>query len=387
VIAAESGVERHRPRPIIAAFVLEQTLGHVTHAANLRKLVSSTEDFQPVFVPVPFDMAGRRLPVWSNWTIRAGVRAALGLRRLRRAEPPVVPDVMFVHTQVPAVLLGGRMRRTPTVVSLDATPLQYDQLGEFYAHDRAPAFVERLKHRANRRCFARARQLVTWSEWAKQGLADGYGIHPTKVSVVAPGVDIDLWRRPEQKASAERTSVGILFVGGDLRRKGGDLLVRAVRRLRSEADLPEVELHLVTPADIEDEPGIFVHPGLAPNSPELIEQYHAADIFALPTLGDCLPMVLAEAAAAGLPIVATDVGAIAELVRPGETGELVAPGDLESLTDSLRRLVLDAELRHRYGTAASHLAERDHNARVNAARIVDMLVEASAGQLRGSDKA
>ena len=41
---------------------------------------------------------------------------------------------MFVHSQVPAVLLG-RWMRTPTVVWLDATPIQYDSLGEFYQHE------------------------------------------------------------------------------------------------------------------------------------------------------------------------------------------------------------------------------------------------------------
>ena len=114
-----------------------------------------------------------------------------------------------------------------------------------------------------------------------------------------------------------------------MRRKGGDLLIEAVRALRAEDSLPIVELHLVTGAEVSEEPGVFVHRGLTANSHRLIEQYHLADIFCLPTLGDCLPMVLAEAAAAGLPLVSTDVGAIHEIVVPGVTGALVPPGDLQ----------------------------------------------------------
>ena len=169
----------------------------------------------------------------------------------------------------------------------------------------------------------------------------------------------------------------ILFVGGDLRRKGGDLLIEAVRRLRAEDGLPDIELHLVTTAPVDDEPGVVVHRGLTSNSPALIEQYHLADVFALPTLGDCLPMVLAEAAATGLPLVSTDVGAIHEIVRQGDTGELVPAGDVDALTDALRRLVADEPLRRSYGEAALRLARSDHDARANAGRIVSILAAAA----------
>ena len=84
-------------------------------------------------------------------------------------------------------------------------------------------------------------------------------------------------------------------------------------------------------------------------------------------------MVLAEAAAAGLPLVATDVGAINEIVRPGVTGELVPPNEGGALYAALRRLVSDPELRSRCGARARRLAENDHDARANAVTIVDIL--------------
>jgi glycosyltransferase involved in cell wall biosynthesis len=278
---------------------------------------------------------------------------------------------MFVHTQVPAVLLGPWMRRVPTVVSIDATPEQYDELGEFYAHVRGPALVERFKHRMNRRCFERAAHLVTWSEWARQGLVRKYGIHPDRITVIPPGVDIRQWR-PEPSPASDGP-VRVLFVGADLKRKGGDVLIEAVRRLRDDPTVPDIELHLVTNASVAACPGVVLHAGLSPNSSELIAQYRAADIFCLPTLGDCLPMVLAEAAATGLPIVSTDVGAIREIVRPDETGTLVPPGDIDALVGALRQLVADPELRRRYGQASGELANRDHDARANAMRIVQLL--------------
>ena len=117
----------------------------------------------------------------------------------------------------------------------------------------------------------------------------------------------------------------VLFVGGDLVRKGGDVLVDAVEDLRR--DSVPVEVDLVTRDDLAPREGVRVHHGLTPNSDEIVDLYRRADVFCLPTLGDCLPMVLSEAGALGLPVVSTDVGAIDEIVREGETGLLVPPSD------------------------------------------------------------
>ena len=362
-----------------ALFVMEQTLGHVTHARNLEALLPSNGELEPEFVPVRFETPYRAVPGWSNWTVRAGLRAGSHLLARRVRHPR--PAAMFVHTQVAAVLLGPWMRRTPTVVSVDATPKQYDELGEVYAHDRSHPRIEDLKYRANRACFQRASHLVSWSHWGKDGLVNGYGIQPEKVSVIRPGVDIERWSRPASGEPRLEDPIRILFVGGDLRRKGGDSLVAVISRLRSDRDLPPLELHLVTGSDVERTPGVFVHHGLRPNSPELIALYHSADIFCLPTMGDCLPMVLAEAAAAGLPLVSTEVGAIGEIVRNGETGELVVPGDLDALALALRRLISDSSLRARYGATARRLAEAEHNAKTNAGRIAAILESLADGRL------
>lgn len=366
---------------LTAWFLLEQTLGHVTHGKNLQHLVPQLTAIVPTFMPVDAAVGDRaqRLPGWSNWTVRAGVRARTRLRKRHRAVG-LLPDALFVHSQVPAVLLGRWMRRIPTVVSLDATPLQYDELGEFYAHDTGGRLAERAKFRANVRCFERARHLVAWSAWAKHGLTDAYGVPDEKVTVIAPGVDVTRWRRPSDRASRSDQSSGIdapplriLFVGGDLDRKGGALLLRASTLLRERPDVAHFEVHLVTTADIDPPDGVVVHRGLTANSPELIEQYHQADVFCLPTLGDCLPMVLAEAAAAGLPLISTNVGAIAEIVRDGETGTLIEPDDLGQLESALHRMLTDSEFRHRCGDNASNLAEDAHDARANARRIIEVL--------------
>ena len=361
--------------PLRAIFVLEQTLGHVTHSANLRSLLADEPQLDPTFLPIRPEVDGfaRFIPGFTNWTIRAGVRARIALRRLTglRSKPPA--DAMFIHSQVPAILTGRWMRKIPTIVSLDATPVQYDSLGEFYAHEVSSPRVERWKWTANQRCFRRARHIVTWSQWALESLVDDYAIDRAVITVIPPGVDVDRWSRHEPRDDDVDRPVRVLFVGGDLRRKGGDLLLEAARRLRADPATPPFEVHVVTRSEVAEEPGLYVYGNLGPNDPRLIELYHRCDVFCLPTLGDCLPMVLSEAGAAEMALVSTDVGAIREIVRDGETGILIPPGDLEALVNALRRLVGVAGERRRMGAAAAELVRSNFDALHNARRIVDLL--------------
>jgi glycosyltransferase involved in cell wall biosynthesis len=84
-----------------------------------------------------------------------------------------------------------------------------------------------------------------------------------------------------------------------------------------------------------------------------------ADIFVFPTFyqNECFPLVLLEAMAHGLPCVATDEGAIPDIVRDGETGLIVKKQDAADLADKLETLLLDATLRSRMGATARSIYE------------------------------
>lgn len=358
-------------------FIVEQTLGHKTHTKNLQANINIDPDIE-VFWSLPsWEMEGiaKHLPLYkSNWTVRAGLQARRSLASMRRQAKI---DGFFFHTQVTASLAIDQMRRVPSIVSLDATPLQYDELGEFYAHKPNPDWFEKWKWRLNRSCFQTAKGLVTWSHWAKGSLVDDYQIDSGKITVIPPGVNVVEWARPDIPNGDNRT-VRILFVGSDLRRKGGYDLLEAFRQLRMEVSTvegirPDIQLHLVTKDLLPEEPGLFVYNHMEPNSSALKQLYYDSQIFCLPTYGDCLPMVLSEAGAAGLPLVSTDVAAIPEIVRDKDTGFLVPVGDASALHKALQELILNPSLRYRLGDNARRLIEESHDAPKNALRLLDLL--------------
>ena len=205
-------------------FVLEQSLGHVTHAKNLLTNVARDPEVHAHWGLIDFEAIGiaGRIPLYrSNWTMRAGVRAYQEVARMNRKTRL---DALFFHTQVPAVLAQRWLRKIPGIVSLDATPRQYDELGAFYKHEQGPAWLEAWKWRLNRDCFRSARRIVAWAEWTKLGLVNGYEVPADKITVIPPGVNVREWRRPIPRVP-HTGPVKILFVGGDLERKGGLVLL------------------------------------------------------------------------------------------------------------------------------------------------------------------
>ncbi|MEZ4714214.1 MAG: glycosyltransferase family 4 protein [Caldilineaceae bacterium] len=361
-------------------FVLEQTLGHRTHTQNLLQNVPADLSVVAKWALVEEAVTGvaARIPIYkSNWTVRAGLRARRQIAALRRASRV---DALFFHTQVPAIFATNWIKKIPSVISLDATPLQYDTLGAQYQHEQGPDWLEHLKWRLNCRTYAQARHIVTWSTWTKQSLIADYCVPADKITVIPPGVNPNDWWNPRATRSLDEP-LKILFVGGNLERKGGHLLLAAFRTLRQQ--LPNLaqtcELHLVTKDALNPEDGVTVYNNMQPNSPELKALYHRCNVFCLPTLGDCLPMVLSEAGAAGLPLISTDVGGITEILRDGETGCLTAVGRVNELVDALRLMGENPQLRLEMGRKAEILVRQQFDAQKNTALLLTILKQSADG--------
>ena len=337
------------------AYVMEQTLGNITHYMNLRRAEVSTPGPLPCWLPIDY----REGPL--SWTLTGSWLA-------RRALSKVLDDVdgIFIHTTTLSALSIDYFRRKPTVLSTDGTLLNKRGMRREYGLPSEGRLSAHAKGALYRQVFAAASGLVAWSEWAKQSFVDDYGCREEDVAVIPPGVDLNKFSVGERDNPLPR----LLFVGGDFERKGGNQLLRVFReRFRGKA-----ELILVThDAAISAEPGIVVHRNVQPNSPELHELYRTSDIFVLPTRADCYSLVSMEALAAGLPIVATRVGGIPSMIHEGETGHLVDIDEGAALGDAIESLMADPARRRRMATRCREDAEQRFDAHKNARRLFEFV--------------
>jgi glycosyltransferase involved in cell wall biosynthesis len=360
-------------------FVIEQALGHVAYGMGLKQALAGRDDIELEWIEIPYPpgLFGKLPLIGGNWTLRGSTRAFRAIWEAHRKRPL---DALFIHTQTIGLFSGPHMARIPTLLSLDATPINYDELAGAYNDKVGSAPVERAKLLAHRTVMKQAAAFTTWSEWAKESLVRDYGMRESDVTVVYPGTVLSNFPAPSERKPHPGGPLQLLFVGGDFPRKGGDLLVNTVRQHFKG----RVELHLVTGADITPGDGVFVYRGVKPLSSPLLQRFAEADVFVLPTRGDCLAMVLGEAMAACLPIITTRVGAHAEAVDDGQSGFLIEKDDAAALRDRIDRLDRNRAQAFDMGQRSRKLGEERFDMTKNAHRIADLLLSISATRARAA---
>jgi glycosyltransferase involved in cell wall biosynthesis len=364
-------------------FVMDTAEGLLTMYKNLRKAVEGMENVDATWLPVKLnpkelveEIPLARIPPFStSWSLQ---RALLTRSRVHWLEKNGGSfDAAYFNTASPAFFLGRFRRRVPCVDALDATPIILKRYG--YNKPRADGnlLVRRLRHRLAQNVFRDAIHLLPWSRFAKESLIRDYGIPENRISIVPPGIDLEIWSDHLDSSRRLGTSSGnlmVLFVGGNFDRKGGDLLLSIARK----EEFQQCDFHFVTKGfKGPSGPNIFVHDNLAANSEALISLYRKADIFALPTRADFFPLAALEAMAMGLPVLITKVGGIDEIVMDGETGFTVPANSEEDFVDRLRVLVRDPELRIRLGRNGRRLAESRFDLETIAETIIQFLIKAA----------
>ncbi|MFG2004625.1 glycosyltransferase [Spirillospora sp. NPDC048911] len=202
--------------------------------------------------------------------------------------------------------------------------------------------------------------VMTTSFWAARHLVDHHGLAAERVHVVPPGVD------PAAPAAGTDGGTRLLCVGSLTPRKGHDLLVEA---LATVTDLPWSCVWAGpanrAPGYVEELRWSIEHHGLTerielvgPRTGEPLDAAYAeADLLVLPSRAETYGMVVTEALARGVPVLATAVGGVPEaLGRAGDAGApglLVPPDDVPALADALRRWLRDEPLRRRLRNAAT----------------------------------
>lgn len=289
-------------------------------------------------------------------------------------------SVDAVWSQLSVLLLPYTLTRVipqniPLFFAVDSTPALYAGLQEHYVDQTDPATLKgRASGALHRLFYQQCTGLLPWSKWVADSMINDFGAPPERMHVVHPGVDTARWHPDERRTRNERPQ--LIFVGADFARKGGPLLLDVYRtHLRDRCDL-----HLVTRADVAEEPGVHVYRDFGPDDDRLLRLYQSCDALVLPTLADMFSMASIEAMACGMPVVVSAVGGIPEIVKDGRTGRLVPPGDGPALATAIDSVILDVERGASWGRAAREDAVRRFSTEVEARQVAALIEEAVAGR-------
>ncbi len=182
--------------------------------------------------------------------------------------------------------------------------------------------------------------ILTASGNTKRSLVEHFGVNPSRIEVVAEGVD-----RTHDHVGKTYSEDIVLFVGIDFKRKGGPTLLRAFQEVRRRR--PRAKLWIAGPDPSEPQEGV-TWLGHADRK-TLNTLFAQATVFAMPSICEPFGLAMIEAMSHGLPVIGTTIDAMAEIVEEGVSGYLVQPGDAATLAEHLVQLLGDSTLARRMG--------------------------------------
>lgn len=230
--------------------------------------------------------------------------------------------------------------------------------------------------------YQNARMVFTMSRNISRSLINEYGCSPQRVKCVYAGSNVS----SEASGNIDRSrfsAKNILFVGVEWERKGGPVLLEAFRLLRRAH--PEARLTIVGCSPQISEPGVHIE-GRVPLA-EVPRYYRSASVFCLPTLNEPFGLVFLEAASFGLPVVATRIGAIPEIVMDGKSGYLVEPQNVAELAARLGDLLRDPRRAEQFGTYGHEWVSRRYSWEETGNRLFSHIKRATRRSLRDKSHA
>jgi glycosyltransferase involved in cell wall biosynthesis len=217
----------------------------------------------------------------------------------------------------------------PVIVVHDAT---WRQLIDFYPEFERQSLARESLMQADRLekdALANADRLLYFSQWAAKSAILDYGVDSAKVSVALPGANLACIPSRSEVAEAIRQrrdkKCRLLFVGKEWRRKGADISVEITRSLNAMGIPAKLDIvGCLPPKGAPSDSSVEVHGFLDKSVPreaaKLDRLLRAAHFLVMPARAECAGLVFCEAAAHGVPAIATDVGGIPEIVQSEFSG-------------------------------------------------------------------
>jgi len=373
--------DKQAPRLIVAQLIESLAVGGAEHLAvkTANYLAAAGHNSQLIVTRGPdvlsakiqpgvkvhylnFERASIRNPWAFGTSLQKGLKLISGVITRER--------ISVIQTHLPGSNFFGLLVAWKKVCAVLAT-IHNNQ--EFHYGDVDNPILFRLRKMAYSRILTTCQGVVAVSEEVRNSLIRELGAGPeaaANISVVTNAVeipqDLDAERRDaiRHDLGVASGSTLILAAGRFCEQKNFGELVKAATRLKANgcafrliiagdgeqrADLADRVRRL----DLENEVAL---PG---NLTDLDQVMQAADIFVMSSLWEGLPLVLLEAMAAGLPVVAYGIPGIVEVVAHGGTGLIVQVGETNSLADGLERLSVDRNFRQQLGSAGKARIQTD----------------------------
>ncbi len=276
-------------------------------------------------------------------------------------------DIVHAHSPIPysdlPALLYAKRKKVPLILTY-----QFDgqETGGSFVRNAGVSvynkfFIDRVMEAAEV-IIATTQSYANESPYLKR--------YSDKIVVIPNGINVDevttpLTREESRKRLGLPADVPIiLFFGSLVQYKGPDILLKAFKRINDEFSNAELIFAGRGPmlselSNLSKELGVEKHVTFAGFVEDDLKPlyYKASDIFCLPstTMAESFGIVNLEAMAAGIPIVASDLGGIPDIVQDGVNGLLARPGEFESLADALRSLMVNSEMRIKLGDTGKEL--------------------------------
>ncbi len=348
--------------PVIA-FVGVSGQGWRTYIDAIAPLCRQHPDFDAVFIDLPKEVGWigaqgveklRRHGSVLRAVRRIDARGYLRARHIRRRLRDVQPNhVHFFDHHLANALMFGRWRSSSPPFSVTTTGTAAARLLELEQHPIRHRFGEVhsfLQRRARR-------ELATLETAEFIACISSYAIATLPESVRDKAFLSPFCVTPieqDESSVADTQTHTITFIGADMERKGGQRVVQWVRDGRLAPHPVEIVTFDPPPPDAADVPGL-VWLGRTDNQIVRCEVLPRTSVLVLPTWLDSSPVVLLEAAAAGVPAVASNVRGIPDLVIDGVTGFVIDTDDDDAFIDAVHRLSDDPMLR-----ATMSIKAREH---------------------------
>ncbi len=207
--------------------------------------------------------------------------------------------------------------------------------------------------------------------------------HWQRLHIVHCGIDPDAFAPAEQQGRGKH----LLYIGRLAAVKGLPVLIDALKRVRER--VPDVLLRVagdgpdrhMLEAQVE-ESGLGAHVLFLGyrNQEQIAAHLRDSHLFVMSSFAEGVPVVLMEAMAAGVPVIATHIAGIPELIDDGRTGFLTPPGDAETLAERIVQVLEDGELRARLAEAGRTKVELDFNSEREGAWLLEIMQNALSGK-------